>query len=771
MDCGSIRGIADEVDCGISAFANAELKPIGGSLKSFPEDFVVEELPLDEVQPAPAADLPFLRFRLKKRGVDTLEAVDALANACRVPAQKFGFAGIKDSFAITTQFITVPASVVTEAALKAASCPTPTVLSWVAGWAEAVTSLPYIQLSHFGRCKDKLVPGQLRGNRFQLRVRGVRGSPEEVAGDSMGSVWGLRKWAEVFRCTNSAEAALRRLPEGSCWAERRLLKALQRRQELEGGTAPRCTYEKASGSGWAEVAKEAFLSLPRTIRGLYAHSYVDRLWNLAATERVTCLGLRLAPGDLIHDSEAEGNFRFLSADEAVQDVCKLLLPRPGSGMQLPANSVGSFMRSYLEYDGLRADDLKLEGPGRAESWQLHGCMRPVLVRPKKLVWHLEAQAERPVAPSDEPAKVTRATNHFSRARAKRELQSGDVKTNLVLDFHLGPGQYATMAMREVMRPRTAQAPRHIVFSSDSEAETRPAKRLRGENRVLSCAFGFEASDGSWEMIEPFGTFLSWAAGVSSSRLPPPVVSDPPHSPRDADGFHGDDFVVPPDSVSGHPGLLIDVDQALTQELLIFRGSLLGLPRTARDTSDKLEVRIATGHLWADLEPGASGGLQNPAALRVLQFMSHERAHFPEPWWCSDDLVLETRMVLEGLWSHKAFRLVPVIYMGQTGEIAVVQEEESKVQIRTKPGLLLEWYEGLLVLDALMRSSQQCPWLESLASRFQKERAQRKLSGSLYVNKKLLRTAVTGPEFVTREARSVVAVACSDPEVVDEHSAM
>ena len=26
MDCGSIRGIADEVDCGISAFANLELK-------------------------------------------------------------------------------------------------------------------------------------------------------------------------------------------------------------------------------------------------------------------------------------------------------------------------------------------------------------------------------------------------------------------------------------------------------------------------------------------------------------------------------------------------------------------------------------------------------------------------------------------------------------------------------------------------------------------------------------------------------------------------
>ena len=68
-------------------------------MKSFPEDFVVEELPLDDVPNGGTSieDLPYLRFRLKKRGVDTLEAVDALANACQVPAQKFGFAGIKDS--------------------------------------------------------------------------------------------------------------------------------------------------------------------------------------------------------------------------------------------------------------------------------------------------------------------------------------------------------------------------------------------------------------------------------------------------------------------------------------------------------------------------------------------------------------------------------------------------------------------------------------------------------------------------------------------------
>lgn len=114
---------------------------------------------------------------------------------------------------------------------------------------------------------------------------------------------------------------------------------------------------------------------------------------------------------------------------------------------------------------------------------------------------------------------------------------------------------------------------------------------------------------------------------------------------------------------------------------------------------------------------------------------------------------------KSLWGHKAFRLVPVIYLRPVGpgvgEMVLVQLEGSKVQIRTKPGLLLEWYEGLLVLDALMRSSEQCQWLESLAGRFQKERTQRKnLSASLYVSKKLLTIAVTGPQFVTREAGSM-----------------
>ena len=153
------------------------------------------------------------------------------------------------------------------------------------------------------------------------------------------------------------------------------------------------------------------------------------------------------------------------------------------------------------------------------------------------------------------------------------------------------------------------------------------------------------------------------------------------------------------------------------------------------------------------------------------------SHLPEPkslcWaWCQPDgsslrprdaaalpynAAAHAQRLDQKLFGHKAFRLVPVIYVGTVAEKVLVRLEDSKIQLQIKPGLVLEWYEGLLILDALMRTSEQCQWLENLAERFQKERAHRTLSGTLYVTKKLLHSAVTGPQFVTREAWAVTTI--------------
>lgn len=104
-----------------------------------------------------------------------------------------------------------------------------------------------------------------------------------------------------------------------------------------------------------------------------------------------------------------------------------------------------------------------------------------------------------------------------------------------------------------------------------------------------------------------------------------------------------------------------------------------------------------------------------------------------------------------LWGHKAFRLSPAIYVGPgLGEMVIVQELNSQTQIKLRPGLVLDWYEGLLVIESLVRSSEPCEWLNQVSDIFQKEKSQRTLSSSLYVSKKLMDAAVTGPQFVTRE---------------------
>ena len=60
----------------------------------------------------------------------------------------------------------------------------------------------------------------------------------------------------------------------------------------------RCTMLHGSSSNSGEPAMPAMC---RTIRALYAHSYVDRLWNLAATERRQ-MGLRCDPQEMLEFS-------------------------------------------------------------------------------------------------------------------------------------------------------------------------------------------------------------------------------------------------------------------------------------------------------------------------------------------------------------------------------------------------------------------------------------------------------------------------------------
>jgi tRNA pseudouridine13 synthase len=89
---------------------------------------------------------------VEKRGVSTLDAVEALATELGQPAREFGFAGLKDARAVTRQWLSIHD--VDPARAEKAECPGVRVLA-------------------ASRHENKLRMGHLRGNRFGIVLRGV----------------------------------------------------------------------------------------------------------------------------------------------------------------------------------------------------------------------------------------------------------------------------------------------------------------------------------------------------------------------------------------------------------------------------------------------------------------------------------------------------------------------------------------------------------------------------------------------------------------------
>src|SRR3989304_8708194 len=68
-------------------------------LKHLPEDFIVDEM--STVKPKESGR--FIYLRMKKRGLNTIDALKRIAVQLGLPTTRFCFAGLKDKNAITSQ--------------------------------------------------------------------------------------------------------------------------------------------------------------------------------------------------------------------------------------------------------------------------------------------------------------------------------------------------------------------------------------------------------------------------------------------------------------------------------------------------------------------------------------------------------------------------------------------------------------------------------------------------------------------------------------------
>lgn len=124
----------------------AELPGIGGRLKTEIDDFIVEEIPAYE----PSGTGDHLYLWIEKHDMSAEYFVRQIATRLAIPVGEIGTAGLKDRRAVTRQWVSVP---------KIAE--------------PRIHSLDGdgIRLLSQSRHVNKLKPGHLRGNRFEILIR------------------------------------------------------------------------------------------------------------------------------------------------------------------------------------------------------------------------------------------------------------------------------------------------------------------------------------------------------------------------------------------------------------------------------------------------------------------------------------------------------------------------------------------------------------------------------------------------------------------------
>ena len=113
-------------------------------IKSRPDDFIVEEF-LDLPEFSPTGD--YLIYKLEKSGLSTLDVLNQLVRKYKIPDREMSFAGMKDKYALTSQYLSIRG-----------------------GKTKTIKEKNFI-LTPLGRAARPMGPDLLKRNRFKITLR------------------------------------------------------------------------------------------------------------------------------------------------------------------------------------------------------------------------------------------------------------------------------------------------------------------------------------------------------------------------------------------------------------------------------------------------------------------------------------------------------------------------------------------------------------------------------------------------------------------------
>ena len=319
----------------------------GNQMFKEPEDFIVEELPLYE--PSQVGMHTF--FAIRKRNLTTLEAINRIARDLQVHNRQFGYAGLKDKNAITTQVLSVE-GVAPERVLK--------------------IEQPDIEVLWAERHTHKLRMGHLRGNRFEITLRDISHDMLSLVKTVMArlATEGVpnRFGAQRFGNKNDSHLIGRALVKAE-WET--VIRYMLTDEALQVDDVARRMQRELV----RKPVEKVVASIPHRLRKLFLSAYQAYLFNNVLERRVPDLG-KLLEGDIAvkHDNGAP----FLVTNAAVEqpraDAFEISPSGPifGYKMRLPTDDVLALETSILADEGVRFEVFR-----KVVGIRLPGTRRPL----------------------------------------------------------------------------------------------------------------------------------------------------------------------------------------------------------------------------------------------------------------------------------------------------------------------------------------------------------------------------------------------------------
>lgn len=393
-------------------YLTAQVPGTGGVLKESAEDFLVEEIPAY----LPSGEGEHCYAVIEKRGIATLEALRRISKALGVQERDLGYAGMKDAIGVTRQTVSIP-RVAPEKVLS--------------------LQIPGITVLSARLHGNKLRLGHLKGNRFRIRLREVAPGGAAAAGESIAILerrgvpnrFGAQRYGVQGNSHQIGAAVLRRdfkqavdtlIGDPAAVNDERWRLAIEayRRGEFSESLSLFPGHFRVERELLGRLVQRpegyerAFNSVQPRLKRLYLSAFQSSLFDEVLERRLDCLD-RIAEGDIAfkHENGACFLVKDAAAEAARAEGFEISATGPmfGCTMMEALGAQGELEREVLAAQGLTLESFNLSGGLRME-----GERRPLRVP-------------------------------LNGASVQEE------GNNLVLEFSLPRGSYATAVMSEIMK--------------------------------------------------------------------------------------------------------------------------------------------------------------------------------------------------------------------------------------------------------------------------------------------------------------------------------